>query len=177
MVEEIAARGTAALTALFLGALGRAPYDFFTDRSGLSDGHSAMLVTGVERSVRRIRHIKNGAYVARSVLRAMALIVLATICFLACVFLVFVLVQWMRDTKRRAGTRPAADNKSGEPREKQPQTVDSRRIEEKCDRFKVGARRMPSITERSRIRESESNERERIIYERIARSFKSSKRT
>jgi cbb3-type cytochrome oxidase subunit 3 len=49
-----------------------------------------MLVTGVERSVRRIRHIQNGAYVARSVLRAMALIVLATICFLAYVFFVFV---------------------------------------------------------------------------------------
>ena len=55
MVGEITARGTAALTALFLGALGRAPYDFFTDRSGLSDGHSAMLVTGVERSVRHIQ--------------------------------------------------------------------------------------------------------------------------
>jgi hypothetical protein len=107
----------------------------------------------------------------------MALIVLATICFLACVFLVFVLAQWMRDKKRRAGTRPAADNKSGERREKQPQTVDSRRTEEKRDLFKVEARRMSSIAERSRIRESERNKRERIAYERIARSFKSGKRT
>jgi uncharacterized iron-regulated membrane protein len=136
-----------------------------------------MLVTGVERSIRRIRPLRNGAYFARSVHRAMALIVLATICFLACVFLVFVLVQWMRDTKRRAGTRPAADNNSGERREKQPQTVDSRRIEEKRDRFKVEARRMSSIAERSTIRESQRNERERIVYERIARSFKSGKRT
>jgi len=107
----------------------------------------------------------------------MALIVLATICFLACVFLVFVLVQWMQETKRRAGTRPAADNKLSEQREKQPQTVDSRRTKETRDRFKVEARRMPSIEERSRIRESESNERDRIAYERIARSFKSGKRT
>ena len=55
--------------------------------------------------------------------------------------------------------------------------VDSRRTEEKRDRFKAGARRMPSIAERSRIRESESNERERIAYERIVKSFKSGKRT
>ena len=106
----------------------------------------------------------------------MALIVLATICFFACAFLVFVLVQWTRDTRRRAGSRPAVDNKSGESREKQPLTSDSRRIEEKRDRFKVGARRMRGIAERSRIRKSESNERERIAYERIARSFKSGKR-
>ena len=58
MVGEITARGTAALSASFLAALRNAPYDFFTDRSGLSDGHSAMLVTEVERSVRRIRHIQ-----------------------------------------------------------------------------------------------------------------------
>jgi hypothetical protein len=107
----------------------------------------------------------------------MALIVLATICFLACVFLVFVLVQWMRDTKRRAGTRRPADNKLGERREKPLQTVDSRRTEEERDCFKVEARRMSSIAERSKIRETERNKRERIVYESIARSFKSGKRT
>jgi hypothetical protein len=35
---------------------------------------------------------------------------------------------------------------------------------------------MPSIAARSKIREFESNERERIAYERIARSFNTSKR-
>ena len=44
----------------------------------------------------------------------MALIVLATIGFLACVSLVFVLDQWMRDTKRKAKTRPNVDCNVGE---------------------------------------------------------------
>jgi len=47
----------------------------------------------------------------------MALIVLITICFLAWVFLFFVLVQWMRDTRRKATTRPKVDSKVGETRE------------------------------------------------------------
>jgi hypothetical protein len=61
--------------------------------------------------------------VARPVPRTMALIVLVTICFLACVFLLFVLVQWMRDTKRKTTTRSAVDSEVGETREtKHPPT-------------------------------------------------------
>ncbi len=57
----------------------------------------------------------------------MALIVLVAICFLACVFLLFVLVQWTRDTKRKTTTRPDAANSVGEKREeKPPKAVDSR---------------------------------------------------
>jgi len=108
----------------------------------------------------------------------MALIVLVAICFLACVFLLFVLVQWTRDTKRQTTTRPDAANSVGEKREeKPPKAVDSRGAAERRDRFKAGSRRLSTVSERSRIRESWHNERERIAYERIARSFKSGKRS
>ena len=107
----------------------------------------------------------------------MALIVLVTICLLACVFLLFVLVQWTRDTKRKTTTRPDAANNVGEKREeKRPHTVGSRRTAERRDRFKAGSRRLSTVSERSRIRESWYDEREQIAYERIARSFNTSKR-
>jgi hypothetical protein len=110
------------------------------------------------------------AHVARSVQRAMALIVLAAICFLACVFLLFVLLQWMGDTKRKTTNRPEVDSKAGE--EKRPPAVTSRRTVERRDRFKVGARRLFTTTERPGGRGSWHDERERIAYERIAGSFK-----
>jgi hypothetical protein len=134
-----------------------------------------MLVSGV--GTISSPHSGNGAYVARSVLRAMALIVLATICFLGCVFLVFVLVQWMQDTKRKTATRPVADSKVSETREeKRPHMVGSGRTLERRDRFRVGANRVSTIRERWGGRESGYDERERIAYERIARAWRSGKR-
>jgi hypothetical protein len=108
----------------------------------------------------------------------MALIVLVMICFLACVFLLFVLVQWMGDTKRRTTTRPAVDSEVGETREtKHPHIVSSRRVVERHDRFEDASHRVASAAERSSGRESGCNERERIAYERIARAFKPGKRS
>jgi hypothetical protein len=110
------------------------------------------------------------AHVARSVQRAMALIVLATICLLACVFLLLVLVQWMGDTKRKTTNRPEVDSKAGE--QKRPRAVTSPRTVERRDRFKVGARRVFTTTERPGGRGSWHDERERMAYDRIAGSFK-----
>ena len=60
----------------------------------------------------------------------MTLTVLATICFLACTFYLYVLFQWMRDTKGRNTTRPAMDNEAGEKSEKKrPHIVDSRGLQ------------------------------------------------
>jgi hypothetical protein len=118
------------------------------------------------------------AYVTRFVLQAMALIVLTTICLLACVFLVFVLYQWMRDTNRKTTTRPAADSEVGETREtKQPHIVGARRAVERRDRFKVRSHGAAGAAERSGGRDSGYDERERIAYEKIARSFKLGKRS
>ena len=49
----------------------------------------------------------------------MTLVVLFAICLLACVFLLYVLLQWMRDTKRRPAGRPtiAHECKQGDSRE------------------------------------------------------------
>jgi hypothetical protein len=116
------------------------------------------------------------AYVADSVLWIMALIVLATICLLACFFLLFVLVQWMRDTKRKTTNRPVIDNKAVEKNEEnRPHAIGSHREVERRDRSKVAARRMSIVTKGSKFSDSWNDERERIAYERIARSFKSGK--
>ena len=120
----------------------------------------------------------NAAYFAGSVFRAMTLIALTTICLLACVFLLFVLYQWMRDAKRKTTIRPAVDSEVGETREtKHPHIVGARRAVENRDRFKVRSDQAAAATERSGGRESGYDERERIAYERIARSFKSGKRS
>ncbi len=108
----------------------------------------------------------------------MALIVLATICFLACVFLLFVLVQWMRDGNRKTKTRPAVDSEVGETSDtKHPHIVDARSTVKRHDRFKVRSHAATAATERSGGRESAYDERERMPYERIARSFKRGKRS
>jgi hypothetical protein len=44
----------------------------------------------------------------------MTLIVLATICLLACAFYVYVLIHWSRDTKRKTTTHSAAENQADE---------------------------------------------------------------
>jgi hypothetical protein len=108
----------------------------------------------------------------------MALIVLATIGFLACVSLVFVLDQWMRDTKRKAKTHPNVDSNVGETDEqKRPHVVASQRAVERRDRSKCAAHRMSRISRRSSARESGYSECERMAYERIARSWISGKRS
>jgi len=99
--------------------------------------------------------------------RAMTLIALTTICFLACVFLLFVLFQWTRDTKRKATTRTAVDDAAGETGEKKrPQIVGLKRTNEEHDRF-MG---------RSHGCGPGCNECERTAYEKVARSFRASKR-
>jgi hypothetical protein len=108
----------------------------------------------------------------------MALIVSATIYFPACVFLVFVLDQWMRDTKRKAKTHPNVDSNVGETDEqKHPHAVGSQRAVERRDRSKSAAHRMSRISRRSSARESGYSECERMAYERIARSWISGKRS
>jgi hypothetical protein len=155
-------------------------YEFLTDCSGLPDVRFAMLPFGAgEVSSSNLPHsLRNGAYVVPCVLQAMTLIVLATICFLACVFLLFVLVQWMRDGNRKTKTSPAVDGEVGETRDaKHPHIVGGRRTVERHDRFKVRSHGVTVATERSGGRESEYDERERMAYERIAKLFKLGKRS
>ena len=117
------------------------------------------------------------AYLAHSVLRVMALIVLATICFLACVFLLFALVQWMRDGKRKTRTRPEAGNKAGEPHEKRTQVVSFPGTVDRRDRQKVPAHQVSGIAERPCSHEFGRGDRERIAYEGVARFSRPDKRT
>src|SRR5262249_15748584 len=74
----------------------------------------AMLIHGIATQV-EFAVLGNAAYFAGFGFRAVASIVLAAICFLACAFLLFVLVQWMRDRNRKKTTRPPLITKSGRP--------------------------------------------------------------
>jgi hypothetical protein len=117
--------------------------------------------------------LRNASYVARSIRRTMALIVFAMFCFLACVFLLFVLVQWTRDAKRKTTTRPPVDSEVGETRDaKRPHIVGVSRGVAGRDRVIGQPRRAAdAATELSSGRGSGSNKGERIAHERIARSY------
>ena len=66
----------------------------------------------------------------------MALVVLATVCFLACVFLLFVLFEWTRDSKRKTTNRTAVNDSAGETDEKKLQIVSPRRASKRGIAFR-----------------------------------------
>jgi len=138
------------------------PYEIFMNRSGLPDGHFAMLMPQWDRFVSP---------------GAMILIVLAAICLLACVFFLFVLFQWTRDPKRKTTTRTAVDDAAGETCEKKrPRIVASRETSEKHDRFSGRSRWVRSRSSQSGGCGPGCNECERTAYEKVARSFRTGKR-
>src|SRR5258706_313587 len=99
---------------------------------------------------------------------SMTLIVLVTICFLGCGFLLYVLFQWTRETKRRPASRSAIGDEAGQAgQKKQPYIVGSRRAAERHDRT-TSFLQAPSIKEESRGREAGCNE---CAHERIAESL------
>jgi len=96
--------------------------------------------------------------------QAMTLIVLPTICLLVCVFFLFVLFQWVTDTKRKTTTRTAVDDAAGETGEKKrPQIVGPKTTNEKHDRFMERSHRDLSARERSHGCGSGCNECERVV--------------
>src|SRR6266850_1960234 len=103
----------------------------------------------------------------------MALVVLATVCFLACVFLLFVLFEWTRDSKRKTTNRTAVNDSAGETDEKKLQIVSPRRSIAKGDRFSRSSRWVQGMGERSRNCGPGSSECERTAYEKVARSLRS----
>ncbi len=110
--------------------------------------------------------------------QAMTLIVLATICLLECVFFLFVLFQWTRDTKRKTTTRTAVDDAAGETGEKKrPQIVGPKRTNEKHVRFMERSHRASSTRGRSHGCGPGCNECERVVYERVVNSMKPGKRS
>ena len=108
----------------------------------------------------------------------MTLIVLAAICLLACLFFLFVLIEWTRDAKRKTTTRTAVDDAAGETSEKKrPRIVASRETSEKHDLFSGRSRWVQSRSSQSRDCGPGCNECERAVYERVVNSMKSGKRS
>jgi hypothetical protein len=108
----------------------------------------------------------------------MTLLVLATICFLACAFYVYVLLHWIQDTTRKATTPPSVDKEARERREqKRPRVVSFRRTTEGQDRLRGRCHHVLRMTERPRNRGRGCDEFERIAYERIAASLSLGRRS
>jgi hypothetical protein len=102
----------------------------------------------------------------------MTLIVLATICFLACAFYVYVLFHWMRDTNRKRTTRYVAEDQADEKRDpKRPHIVGFRGSAGSDGRFAARSLRPASTAGRSRGSGPGGYECERNAYETIARSL------
>jgi hypothetical protein len=107
----------------------------------------------------------------------MALVVFATLCFLACTFLLFVLVKWMRDGKRKARTRSDFGNIAGETNEERKFVVRFPGTMDRRDRPEDPAHNVSGTAKESCGPESREDDRERIAYERIARFSKPGKTT
>jgi len=102
----------------------------------------------------------------------MTLIVLAMTGLLACAFYVYVLCQWMRDTRGKRTARQAIDGPSdGSQTNKCPYVMGSRKNAERHDSPDVSAYRATRMTGLSRRGGLGWNESERIAYQKIANSL------
>ena len=114
---------------------------------------------------------------AAELVGAMTVIVLTAICLLACAFYVYVLIHWIRETKREPTTRSAAENQTNENCErKRPHTIGSRRLTGRDGRFTARSLRPASVAMRSRGSGLGCPECERNVYGLIARSWSVGKR-
>jgi hypothetical protein len=76
----------------------------------------------------------------------MILIALVTICFLACGFLLYVLFQWTRETKRKPASRPTIGDEAGKAGEKKQPYLGSSRKAAGSDRRALRSRGTRSMT-------------------------------
>lgn len=99
----------------------------------------------------------------------MTLIVLAMTGLLACAFYVYVLCQWMRDTRGKRTARPAIDALSdGAQTNKRPYVMVSRKNAEGHDSPDVSSHRATRMTGLIRRRGLGGNKSEPIAYQKIA---------
>ena len=107
----------------------------------------------------------------------MTLIVLAMTGLLACAFYVYVLCQWMRETRSKRTARPAIDEPSDGPQtNKRRYVMGSQKNAARHDSPDVSSYRATRMTGLSRRRGLGWNECERIAYQKIATSLSLRKR-
>lgn len=137
------------LSDFFSWTLPRCAYGFLMNFSGLPEQSVAMLSFWLREKVRFIESSGWGRATELTlyVFGSMTVIVLVTICLVACDFLLYVLFQWTRETKRRPASRSAIGDEAGKAgQKKQPYIVGSRRAAEQHDRTAV----VPSGSEHQR---------------------------
>jgi hypothetical protein len=102
----------------------------------------------------------------------MTLIVLTTICLLSCAFYVYVMIHWIRETRRKRTIGPAASERAKESREpKHLLSIASGRASGRRDRFAARSQHPASVAMGSRGSNVRLWECERNAYETIARSL------
>src|SRR5215469_5530748 len=102
----------------------------------------------------------------------MALVILFAICFFACGFLLYALVQWVRDGKRKSTSTKAHPEKVSDPgNHRGSKVVALRRDGGRGDQSSPRSRRAGAATRRSAWNNHQCNFCERVAYERIARSL------
>jgi len=109
---------------------------------------------------------------AAELVGAMTVIVLTAICLLACAFYVYVLIHWIRETKRETTIRSAAEiqaNENYEPR--RLINIGSWKSAERPSRFAARSPRPTGAATRARSSGPCCHECEREVYEAIVRSW------
>lgn len=100
-------------------------------------------------------------------------VVLATICFFASAFYLYVLSQWMKGKQHKTTSGSEVDNEAGtRPEEKRAEISGSGKPAERQGRGRAGSRPALSETRPLRVRDRGCDECERIAYERIATSLR-----
>ena len=104
----------------------------------------------------------------------MNLIVLATLCFLACEFYIYVLIHWIRETGRKTSTRSSVEDHSDDfehsaPR--RPVTISAGRSTRRQGRFAGRLAPRAGVAGRSSSGSVGCAECERQAYEAIAKSW------
>jgi hypothetical protein len=90
----------------------KAAYQVLMSLLGLSERRFATFIY-VERRIQVLLHgKKRGKTLSPAPFCVMSLVVLTTICILACGFFLYVLLQWLRDGKRETAPGSAADQES-----------------------------------------------------------------
>lgn len=106
----------------------------------------------------------------------MAIAVVATLCFLACAFYLYVLSQWKADAGRKGTTNTAVDGRTDQRGERRrPGKLGPGKPSEKPSHSTPGRHQILGRAERPGGGEARCDECERVAHERIAMSLRSSK--
>jgi hypothetical protein len=118
------------------------------------------------------RCVCEGKQTSRSMVCGMALIILEILCIFGCVFLLYVLAQWVRDSKHQTARRKVSRNRTDVSQQRRrSKVVTFPGKDMNPNQAQAEPRPLRSKARKSTKRPPQYGDRERIAYERIARSL------